>query len=521
MDLYSPPFAGFVNEIPWQNAPVRKVILIAALAVIAIAAVPVIAGFYFGFLRGSHDAAPKGPTSAPSTSTAPVPIPLPRKAAISYVDARPALESHRDQLPAALKGKTPLEVEAAWPAWVSRHDADIRGRLAQGDEDSVVNLWLYGTTFTALPRATGQEMASLETRADAEDLLVRRLDDLVTGIASPGANERLQFARQLVERQGIDPSTDAGKDEARVYLVKVRERVIAELARYRRAAESARRPGDRSAELNTYSTMYRNRGLSSDTRLTADFALDKALETIAAKGTLAAQSVRRVAIVGPGLDFTDKAEGYDFYPQQTIQPFALVDSLTRLGLSKPADLLVTTLDLSPRVNGHLEAARRRAQGGEPYVMQLPLTKDDPKHQWHPDLIAYWQRFGDRIGEDVAPIPPPAVAGDMRVRALRVRPAITLSIAPQDLDIIVERLEPLPDAERFDLIVATNILVYYDAFDQALALANVSKMLRPGGYFVTNYAVSPVSPLESKASIVTSVFFDRQQNGDTLFCYQRR
>ena len=364
-------------------------------------------------------------------------------------------------------------------------------------------------------------MASLKTRADAEDLLVGRLNDLVAGIRSPGANERLQFARQVVVGQGIDPATDAGSDQARVYLVKARERVIGELARYRRAAESARRPGDQSAELNTYSTMYRDRGLSSDTRLTADFALDKALEAIAAKGTLAAGSVRRVAIVGPGLDFTDKAEGYDFYPLQTIQPFALVDSLTRLGLAKPDDLRVTTLDLSPRVNGHLEAARRRAQAGEPYVLQLPLANDNPTHQWHPDLVAYWQRFGDRIGEEIAPIPPPPVAGDVRVRALRVRPTVTLSIAPQDLDIIVERLEPLADAERFDLIVATNILVYYDGFDQALALANVSKMLRPGGYFMTNYAVVAAPPLEPSASIVTSVFFDRQQNGDTVFCYRRR
>jgi SAM-dependent methyltransferase len=206
---------------------------------------------------------------------------------------------------------------------------------------------------------------------------------------------------------------------------------------------------------------------------------------------------------------------------QTIQPFALVDSLVRLGLATPDDLAVTTLDLSPRVNGHLEAARGRARRGEPYLLQLPLTKDDPKHQWHPDLVAYWQRFGDRIGEEVASIPPPAVAGDVRVRALRVRPSVTMSIVPRDLDIIVQRLAPLADGDRFDLLVATNILVYYDAFEQGLALANIAKMLRPGGYFVTNYAVSPAPPIEPSAGIVTPVFFDRQNNGDTLFCYQKR
>ena len=438
---------------------------------------------------------------------------------IPYLDARPVLDAHSSDLPAGLKGKTAADLESAWPEWVTGRDAEIRARLAQGDEDSVVNLWLYGTTFTTLPRATEQEMASLKNRDAAEELLLRRLDDLVDGLAVPGTNERLQFARQLLDRQGINPSTEDGKQQARVYLVKVRERVIAELARYRRAAESARRSGSRAGDLSAYSTIYNDRGLSSDTRLTADFALDKALEAIAAKGTLAPHSVRRVAIVGPGLDFTDKAEGFDFYPPQTIQPFALVDSLGRFNLGQPDEVRVTTLDLSPRVNGHLESARARARGGEPYVVQLPLTRDEPKHEWQPDLVAYWQRFGDQVGVNAAPYPAPS--GSVRMRAVAVRPAVTLSIAPQDLNIIVQRLAPLPDDQRFDLIVATNILVYYDAFEQGLALANISKMLRPGGYFVTNYAVSPLPPLEPSASVVTSVFFDKQGNGDTLFCYQRR
>ena len=35
-----------------------------------------------------------------------------------------------------------------WPAWVAKRDAEIRARLARGDEDSLVYLWLYGTSFT-------------------------------------------------------------------------------------------------------------------------------------------------------------------------------------------------------------------------------------------------------------------------------------------------------------------------------------------------------------------------------------
>jgi chemotaxis methyl-accepting protein methylase len=95
-----------------------------------------------------------------------------------------------------------------------------------------------------------------------------------------------------------------------------------------------------------------------------------------------------------------------------------------------------------------------------------------------------------------------------------------AITPHDVNIVVERV-PLEDGERFDLIVATNILVYYDAFEQSLALANIAKMLKPGGFFLTNYAMAPMAPLETSASLATAVFFDQQQNGDTIYCYRRQ
>src|SRR5262249_33460627 len=162
--------------------------------------------------------------------------------------------------------------------------------------------------------------------------LLARLDDFVAALAKPGANERLQFARDLVTRRGISVTTDAGREQAGAYLVGVRERMIAENERYRRA----------SASPSEYATLFRDRGLSSDARLPASFGIDRALEALAASGWTPAGDVKRVAVVGPGLDFTDKAEGYDFYPQQTIQPFALIDSLARLKLAAPSDLRITT-----------------------------------------------------------------------------------------------------------------------------------------------------------------------------------
>lgn len=427
---------------------------------------------------------------------------------LPYDEAKPILAAHGRDV-----------AESGWTEWVAGRDARIRARLARGDEDALVYLWLYGTSFTKLPRATEQEITRLGASEKVEALLVRRLEALAAGIASPGSNERLLFARALLGRKGLNAATPSGREQVKAFLVDARERVIAENDRFLSTAERARQSGDAAAAATTFATLFHDRGLSSDTRLTAGFAIDRSLAAIGAAGALDAGTVRRAAIVGPGLDFTDKAEGFDFYPQQTIQPFALIDSLIRLGLAPRGGPLLTTFDLSPRVNAHLASARRAASAGRRYVVQLPLSSGDPRHEWQPDLVGYWQAFGSRIGREVPATTPAGMSG-VRVRGVSVDPAAVLSIASHDLNIIVQR-RALPDDERFDLIVATNILVYYDALDQALALANIASMLRPGGYFLTNYAVAPSATMEAVPSLTTPVFFDRQRNGDTIYCYRRR
>ncbi len=434
------------------------------------------------------------------------------KATITYLEARPVIEALHDVLPSDLASKTPPQLESLWSAWVSRRNGEIRARLERGDEDSVVNFWLYGTTFTKLPRATERDLSALADQANPADIVQRRLEDLIAALAVPGGDERLRFARQVVERHGLDPSTSAGREGLRRYLIDARRRIVGEFQAYDRTVQSALK-SDPNAGVTAYATIFRDRGLSADTSLLPDYGIERALEAIRSQGTLGAGSVRRIGIVGPGLDFTNKADGYDFYPQQTIQPFAVIDSLVRHGLAKPDDVRVTTFDLSPRINEHLEAAHQRARLGAPYVVQLPMNKDEP---WASDLVTYWRRFGDRIGGGTKAAPPPAGAGNVGVRAVRVRPQFVLATTPLDLNIVLERLD-LPGDERFDLIVATNILVYYDLFEQALALANVSRMLRPGGVFLANNAAFPTAPMKPSAGYLQVVYSDRQH--DHMFWYQ--
>ena len=220
----------------------------------------------------------------------------------------------------------------------------------------------------------------------------------------------------------------------------------------------------------------------------------------------------------PGLDFVDKAEGQDYYPPQSLQALALVDSLARLGLASAETTTVTALDISPQVLDHLARARQRATAGQGYVVQLPRP---PGRVWGDAFVRYWGRFGEAIGETTGAVVPPKTAGPLEVRAVRVRPAVARRLQPTDLNVVFQRLE-LDPQERFDLVVATNILVYYDTFEQCLALANIGHMTAAGGLLLSNNILLelPSSTMKS-AGYKTVVYSDRPDDGDHIVFYQRR
>src|SRR5688572_28741291 len=88
---------------------------------------------------------------APPHAQAPREAPLPAvgvlpgaKLDMSVHEAAAALDTWRTSLPDQLRGLSPGDLETRWPRWIRERDREIRARVAQGDEDSLVNLWLYG-----------------------------------------------------------------------------------------------------------------------------------------------------------------------------------------------------------------------------------------------------------------------------------------------------------------------------------------------------------------------------------------
>jgi len=71
------------------------------------------------------------------------------------------------------------------------------------------------------------------------------------------------------------------------------------------------------------------------------------------------------------------------------------------------------------------------------------------------------------------------------------------------------------------VVATNILVYYDTFEQCLAFANVARMTAPGALLLSNNAILelPGAALRS-VGYKTVVFSDKPEDGEHVIFYRR-
>ncbi len=446
--------------------------------------------------------------------------PVPR-VNLTFDTARAAFASP-EQVPAELRGLAGEALATAFSKWLLSHDAEVRTRLERGEQDSLANLLMFGTSFTRQPRITPELMDSLEanqsTAMGLNELIAifeSRVADLINALAAPGSNERLMRMRHLVQTLGYSPSTADGRRELHRYLIADIVRVRKEFAAYAQRLNAARATADPNEAFQERSTMFQDRGISLDTSLLPNFALEKALEHLREQGTMPGNSIRRVAIIGPGLDFVDKDEGYDFYPPQTIQPFAVIENLKQLGLAS-STLQVTTLDISSRVNEHLRQACYRAQRGQSYTVQLPY---DPGRNWLPSAITYWEHFGDTIGSPTIPLHVPPSLQGIRVRAIRIRPDIVSRLIPVDLNLITSHLQLAQD-KRFDLIVATNVFVYYSPFEQKLALLNIAAMLRDGGIFLSNDALPEIPDSEmTRLGDVDVPFSAKTGDGDRVASYQ--
>ncbi|HUI39089.1 MAG TPA: amino acid permease [Candidatus Nitrosotalea sp.] len=428
---------------------------------------------------------------------------------LTFEQAQPVLRTLKDKLPPELTADGPLTA-AKWMNWVRKEDAGIRARLERGEEDTLTNLLRFGVTYTKEYRIDDEYLAKYGHSSLVGAFADTRANDLIRAMAGGRGNEGIAHMRAFLEKKGYSFRTPAERKRTKAYLLANLGRMRDEMLRYIEEVRQGKR-----------SQLFEDRGISLDTNLWPDFLIDRHLMRMAEKGLLRRRAVHRVAIVGPGLDFANKEMGNDFYPRQTIQPFAVLDSLFRLGLADPASLEVYTLDISPEVNIHIERARKNAAAGRGYVVQLPWdTSARMTPEYRSAFIEYWQKFGASVGKNVQPIAvPDAAAAVTQTRAVEIRPEVAGRITALDANIIFQH--PAPNG-GFDLIIGTNIFIYFGELEQSLASRNMALMLNPGGFVLSNDKL-PSSEADGLADSLQSsqVVARNPDRVEFMFTYVRR
>jgi hypothetical protein len=178
--------------------------------------------------------------------------------------------------------------------------------------------------------------------------------------------------------------------------------------------------------------------------------------------------VRRVLLIGPGMDIAPRTGLIDAVPPQSFQPYVLADALLSLGLSAMPDLEIECVDINERV---VEFINSFSKGQRQLELYSAPGTDDYNH--------YFRSLGTKIG-NLALATPPGMPSDLLTRSITVEPSVAQAIHASELNITTQRL-----TGTYDLAIATNVLLYLESPDLALALCNTATMLRAGAYFIHN------------------------------------
>ena len=350
---------------------------------------------------------------------------------------------------------------SSFPGLLERLTRTHAQRVRDGDLDHLVFYVLQSRHFTALPAIEPALSAkAFASTGRTPDDAHARVAAFLKAVDSPDADRRLSYFRTLVQTEW--PSR--------------RDREPGLLGEYARAMRFlyekefvAQRGPDPAGAV---ASLYRSRGFSTDTAVEAGYVVYLGLGML--KASEPGRRVRRVLIVGPGLDLAPRTGFVDWAPPESYQPWAVIDALAGLGLAGLDDLDVVAADINPRVVEHLDRAR-----SAPPVLHLISGLDlSTKLTLEPDYGEYFAQLGRSIGVTRQQA---AENNGRLTKLVEVQPPAARALSAERADIVTERLSVAP----FDLVIATNIFPYLDDVELTMALANVAGMLSPGGVLLHN------------------------------------
>lgn len=352
---------------------------------------------------------------------------------------------------------------------------EARSRVRQGDLEHLIYYVLQSRHFTRLP--------PIEPALSARELLESRKGAAATGPVPGERGESKGLLPPAVDARvnAFLKAVDSSNADARLAYFRAlladaasgRDRRSVLAAEYLRvmpflyAKEFASRGQPEAA-----ARLYRTRGLSTDTAVESGYAVHAGLGVLRALEP--SRRMRRVLIVGPGIDLAPRTGMLEAGPPQSYQPWAVIDALVSQGLSTLDDLEVVGADINPRVVDHLRAARQ----SPPVLRLITGLGEGVAVAFSQDYRDYFAGLGRSIGTIAQgrKAPPGHLA-----KTVSVGRKVAARLRAEQMNIVTERLE----GEQFDLVIATNILPYFDDKELMLALSNISAMLSPGGLFLHN------------------------------------
>lgn len=369
---------------------------------------------------------------------------------------------------------------ASFQDYVQRTHAENLRRVHVGDLDHLVFFLLQSARLSAAPPVEPALSArslveSFDAPARAAFLrdghaaglrvpapVAERIAALLRAIDTPGPDARLIYFRSLIAT-AFPSRADRAAGLTREYLRAMRFVYEKEFV-----AQRAPSPAAAIADL------YRSRGLSTDTAVEAGYVVHLGLGVV--KGLQPDRRIRRVLIVGPGMDLAPRT-GLRDTPPESYQPWAVIDTLLAMGLSRLDDLEVTAADINPRVVDHL-----RRSGKAPPVLSLATDIAEANGvSFSPEYREYVAQLGHHVSASTPADRGRQAPSGHLLKTIRVSRSSAKVLRAEPLDIVTERLT----GAAFDLVIATNILPYFDDPQLALAMSNIAAMLAPGGVFLHN------------------------------------
>ena len=369
-------------------------------------------------------------------------------------------------------------------AYVQRTHTDNLRRVREGDLDHLVFYFLQSTRLTGEPPI--EPALSAKALVDSLDVAARetflrggtaphariaapvrvRVSALLRAFRSRSVEPRLAYFRDLVNR------SFSGRRDVEGAILDEYLRAMRFVYQKEFVAQKAEQAPAAIAEL------YRTRGLSTDTAVEAGYLVYQGLGVV--KALEPERRIRRVLIVGPGLDLAPRTALVEEGPPESYQPWAVMDALVALGLARLDDLTVVGADINPRVVTHL----RESHQTPPVLTLVSEIADSDTVKLSPEYRDYFAHLGRAIGRAEASAEiqgaQTAASGHLR-KIVRVSPVAARVLSGQAVDIVTERIE----GPAFDLIVATNILPYFDDTQLTLAMANIVSMLAASGILLHN------------------------------------